>query len=597
MKINPIQKFSGLRFILLILIGLNACQKASDDSAFLKGPYLQNVKTDGITIMWESKQPAIGRVVFGKSKSFDNEVAKIDSTTIHEVILTGLDIETVYHYQVISETVKSKIYTFKTGVRIDSPFSFATYGDNKNGPFNHEKIANLVLSKQPNFVIHNGDLVNRGYVYKQWEKLFFTPARKMMYQIPLFIAIGNHEEHAKLYYDFFSLPHHEKWYSFDFGNAHFIVLDSDIKYLEERSEQLKWLIEDLERNTATWTFVNFHHVLFAGGGNYYTTDRIFRKNLLHPIFEKYGVDIVMNGHAHYYERSYPIVSKQGKKPITYIVCGNGGTPMRYIGKRESTLYSERVFGFVLIHIDGTKLHLQSININGEVIDEFALDKGDPQSVAAYEKNKIFFENIYDPVEASEFLSKGKDLLKRDNFSEALPFYEKAYHADSTCAEALAGMAECDLELGQLDKAMQHAKKSILKMSNYPQGYEVIIGVYVSQKKYDQALELCRKWLLIEPDKPDANETMAEIYDEQEKYDLAIQEMKNALAINPAKSKLYFELGELYEIIGEQKQALATYQKGLEWFMDEKEKKYVEEARKKVALWTKKGSLMREKSGE
>jgi hypothetical protein len=344
MKAPKLQKavhVLGACFTLLSIISLKVGYSNSDHTAFLKGPYLQNVKPDAMTIMWESKEPVIGNVVFGKTPSFGQEAAETTAATLHEVTLKGLEAETVYHYQVLSGGVKSAASTFKTGVKKDSPFSFAVYGDNKNGPFNHEKNADLILSQNPHFVIHNGDLVNNGNVYKQWEKLFFTPARKMMNQVPLFPTLGNHENHARHYYDFFSLPNNERWYSFDYGNAHFVVLDSDIREKEKEvwDEQLSWLSEDLEKNgakgqAAVWTIVNFHHTIFTAGGNYYDDGRIFRKNLLHPLFEKYGVDLVLVGHDHNYERTYPIVSRNGRKPITYIVCGNGGTPMRYVGRRR-----------------------------------------------------------------------------------------------------------------------------------------------------------------------------------------------------------------------------------------------------------------------
>lgn len=585
---NRILTVSGLCFVLLIVLGLSACQRTLIHPVFLKGPYLQNVKMDGVTIMWESSIPAIGKVVFGKSRAFGNTAVEMDSTTIHEITLTGLDVESVYHYYAISGGVKSPAYTFKTSVGNDSPFSFAVYGDNKNGPFIHSKNTDLILTKNPSFVIHNGDLVDRGYVYKQWEKLFFTPARRIMSHVPLFPVLGNHEEHAKLYYDFFSLPGNEQWYSFDFGNAHFIILDSDKEFLDKDDAQINWLIDDLQKNTATWTFVNFHHPPFTAGGGYYDVERIFLKNLLHPIFEEYGVDVVMSGDDHNYERTFPIVSKNGEKPITYIVSGNGGTPMRYVHSREWTLYSERVFGFVIIHIDGTKLHFQSINIDDEVIDEFTLDKSDSLSLAGYEENRIFFEDIHDPVEAARYRSKGKQLYRQERFSEALAEFEKAYHVDTTCVEALGRVAQCYEELGQFGEAISTGRRAIQKMPNYPNSYEALIDAYVSQKKYDEALEWCRKWFLIEPDQPDANETMAEIYAMQEKYVLAIKEMKRALQILPSEAELYFELGEIYEVIGDLESALLNYQQGLEWFTAEEDSEEVEEAhaiRTKVDEWT------------
>jgi len=109
------------------------------------------------------------------------------------------------------------------------------------------------------------------------------------------------------------------------------------------------------------------------------------------------------------------------------------------------------------------------------------------------------------------------------------------------------------------------------MYNYPDSYDVLINVYMEKKEWNTAMDLAQKWLQIEPDSPDANEVMSEIYAEQEKYILAIEEMKKALAIQPADADLYFKLGQLYEKTGDNSSALNAYQKGLDWFMDDKPK--------------------------
>ncbi|MFQ5604815.1 MAG: metallophosphoesterase [bacterium] len=598
---------SAVRRCKFILIGFliftfSSCQKQSENwwssvpsfepkpAKLLKGPYLQNVKTDAITIKWESQRPNIGKVLFGKNAVEENEVAETDSAAIHEVTLTGLEIETVYKYQVVSGDLKSEIHTFETAIREDSPFSFAVYGDNKEGPFNYQKIAKLILNKRPNFVIHNGDFVNRGGIYKQWQKLFFNPASKMLSEITLFGAIGNHEDNSENYYNFFTFPGNEKWYSFDFGNTHFLFLDTNEDVLTENSEQMKWLLKELQNNQATWTIVNSHHPPFTAGGNYYRNSRIELKNLLHPIFEKYGVDVVFSGHDHNYERSKPIMSKAGAKPVTYVVCGNGGTPMRYIGWREWTQHAERVFGFVKINIEGQKLHLKSFNINDEIIDEFTLDKSDPQSVQAYKENIVYLEDIDDRVQATKYYTQGRKLRKARKYEEAFPLLKKAFAADSTCIEALAGMAKCYFEFGKVDSAIVFAEQAIQKKPNYPFSYEVLVDIYHSKGDYEQAIAWCKKWLTYEKDSSDANSEIADIYKKQKKYDLAIAEMKKAILINPADSDLYKDLGELYEKVNDRENALIAYQKALDWYLDEDEDEDILEIKAKIEAWNDPGKF-------
>lgn len=554
-------------------------------SQLIKGPYLQNVSENSITIMWESTQPLVGKVRYGIISVDEFEEVEGDSPTIHEVALTGLNTETDYQYQVISGDFKSEIFTFKTAVKKDSPFSIAAYGDNKSGPFNYRRVAKLIYSKQPNFVFHNGDFVQRGNVYRQWEKLFFNPARVMINHIPLFGAIGNHEDNAPNYYNYFSFPGNERWYSFDFGNSHFIILDTEESLIQEGSDEIKWLINDLENRTATWTFVGSHHPPFTAGGNYYRKSRLVRKNLLHPIFEKYGVDVVFSGHDHNYERSEPIVSKDGENPVTYIVCGNGGTPLRYIGHREWTHYAERVFGFVLVNIEGSRLHFQAFNIDNEVIDEFTLDKSNPESVNAYLRNKVYYEDIDDHIEAIEYYSKGDDLMDADKYADAIVPLKAAYEADPTFIEALVTIAECYFELGDFKTAERYALMGVKEKPNYPDSYEVLIDLHVSQGNYEEAIEWCKKWQPVEADTPDPLAALSEIYEEQEKYDLAIDAMQQAIMINPADGELYGDLGNLLEKTGDRANALLAYQLALDWFLDAEEDEDIREIRGKVAEWT------------
>ncbi len=582
-RLSSVRLKTILLFLPLILCV--ACQKPPDADAFLKGPYLQNVRPDGITILWESNTPSAGKIEFGKTPDLGMEFTEGDTNSIHEITLNGLEMETFYYYRAVSGDAESESFRFKTSVHEESQFSFIFYGDNKNGPHVHEKNADLILSKKPDFVIHNGDLVDDGTIYRQWELLFFNPTRNLMHSVPLYPVLGNHERHAKYYFDFFSLPGNEAWYSFDYGNAHFIILDSDEDELTAGSEQIDWLIRDLENTDAEWKFISFHYPPFTAGGNYYRANRIKLKNLVHPIFEKYGVDMVFGGHDHNYERSYPIMTLTGKKPITYIVAGNGGTSMRYIGSREWTAYAERVFGFTRIGIDGSKLHLQAYSIDDKVIDELILDKKNPKSVEAYQQRLVFFEDIKDPVEATRLYREGDKLLDKEYYSEALPLFLKAYDIDTTCIEALAGAAECHYQMGNLGAATELAVRGIRKKPNYPDSYEVLIDVFRRQNKFDEALLWSAKWLEIEPDSSDPNETMSEIYADQGKIDLAIREMQNALAAVPSDPKLYLALGKLYERINDRRKALNAYQNALYWHRDAELDEDFLEARDKLQVWS------------
>lgn len=563
-------------FLLLILA--NSCKEEESIHTFLKGPYLQNPLLDGITVMWESEELEPGEVRYGETEKLGQSAGEYQKTKIHMVMLTGLKPQTKYYYQVVTDGKKSEIHSFHTAVEEDSPFSFIAYGDNKNGPFNHEKVANLALSKDPNFAVHNGDLVSRGGVYVQWEKLFFNPIGHLISHVPIYTVIGNHEDNSDHYFNFFCPPCDTlAYYSFDYGNAHIIVLNTEEEALVDGPNQLKWLVSDLEGNRdATWKFVVFHVPPFTSGGNYYSGYRIEVKELLVPIFQKYNVDMVISGHDHHYERTFPIGSKNDSSAVTYIVCGNGGTPMRYNSPREWTLYSERVFGFTRIHIDGSKLDFQSISVDDRVIDEFTLDKADPASVAAYRENRIYYEDIKDVPEAAIIAyDKGDSLVDAYRFDEAIQYFMEAYRIDPTCIIAMGQSAACLTELGQYNEAIKLALEAVEKLPVLPDSYEALIQSFLALGDYNQALDWCDKLFAVASDDPDAYTYKAQIYKEQGETDLTIDAMHRALEILPNDAGLHFILADYYAETGDTINALKYYASGVDWYMDvEKSENYL-----------------------
>ncbi|MCP5120233.1 MAG: hypothetical protein GY953_56270, partial [bacterium] len=152
----------------------------------LKGPYLQNVTTDAITVMWESDVPTVGLVLYGPTPDYGRTVAEDRPARVHEVRLNGLTVESAYHYKVLSGADSSVDLTFQTAVRPESPFTFAYYGDNKSGPHMHRRNALLIAAEKPNIVLQCGDLVSRGTVYSQWSRLFFTPAAPLISRVPIY---------------------------------------------------------------------------------------------------------------------------------------------------------------------------------------------------------------------------------------------------------------------------------------------------------------------------------------------------------------------------------------------------------------------------
>ena len=286
-----------------------------------KGPYLQNVGKDHITIMWETTFSKKSRVDYGITEDCDLFVENAKEVKLHEVTLRPLRSNTRYYYK-ISCDFTTKTGSFKTAPNHNIPFKFAVYGDSRNDSDIHRKVAENILKVNPDLILHVGDLVNDGRKYYQWESQFFEPLHDVIDHIPIFTALGNHEKNAQNYFDLISLPNNESWYSFNYSNCHFVILDTNKNY-RKGSNQYKWLRNDLGSADTTWKFVFFHHPPYSVGRHGSNTKV---RSILIPLFRRYGVDIVFSGHDHTYQCSCPINSafNPNDAAVTYVVSGGGG---------------------------------------------------------------------------------------------------------------------------------------------------------------------------------------------------------------------------------------------------------------------------------
>jgi 3',5'-cyclic AMP phosphodiesterase CpdA len=180
-----------------------------------------------------------------------------------------------------------------------------------------------------------GDLVNRGAERDDWDSLFYN-AQGVWTHRPVMPTIGNHECQGgkpKLYLKEFTLPENgpkgiepEHAYSFEYGNALFVVLDGNLA----PSSQAAWLEQKLSQTHATWKFVMYHQPAYSSGGN---RDNVELRAAWTPLFDKYHVDMALQGHDHAYLRTYPM---------------RGG--QRAASPKEGTVY--------VIAVSGTKLYAQ-----------------------------------------------------------------------------------------------------------------------------------------------------------------------------------------------------------------------------------------------
>jgi len=345
----------------------------------IKGPYLQNVQQDAITIMWETDTPSDTRVEYGPTDRLGHLVYQPEKVTIHEVTLDHLQPETLYHYRVISGKLASTTNTFHTAVRRDTPFRFVVWGDNHTNAPKFEKSINRMIPCKPDLAICVGDMVLTGSNYDLWGQEFFIPGRNLFKNTPLYTTLGNHEyggyslgTPVVWFEKFFSLPGKEYYYSYNYGNSHFIHLNPHTNSpfgVLPGSEQYNWLLADLESDAsknAEWRFVFFHEPPIG--------EPLMAEHIV-PLLEKYNVTMEFSGHFHTYMRDQRPVPDG---PI-YIITGGGGGSLS-----DSSRMSERpdahfqvykaIHHFCLIDINNKTLTFKAIDIDGNVIDSLVIKK-------------------------------------------------------------------------------------------------------------------------------------------------------------------------------------------------------------------------------
>jgi hypothetical protein len=328
-----------------------------------------------------------------------------------------------------------------TSIPTNADFNFAVAGDWGCGSGAEDTVDNIE-DKNPELVLGLGDFTYSGDFVDCWFDII-QPIDSIMK-----IVIGNHESEDEIeeLMNHFSLP--QQYYSFDYQNVHFIALASESEYLDistdTAQEQLAFVKSDLEKASANpdidWIIPFFHRIMYAevGGG----LEDQFDHNLVdiyHPLFEKYGVNLVLQAHTHTYERTYPLKfnSEDTEEPIVTskdssnyrsadgLVIATVGTA----GVGTAGVYPTRLFisdalapvqytdtrGFLNVDVssDGTTLVGTFYdNDNGDIKDQFTITKSSTSSVPTSTVGEEENDNADDQMAIEEELDN--ELLDDNN---------------------------------------------------------------------------------------------------------------------------------------------------------------------------------------
>ena len=405
----------------------------------MREPYLQMMSSNAVTLRWQSKNKFTGVVHYGtKATQLNKTQHETVANEEHEIRLTNLKPATKYFYSVgdgVKETFKGENFWFKTSPEINNKDSvrFWVTGDQGYPSIIQDDVRDAALSwsnKNPrnsklendslfDFWITTGDNAYRSGSNKQFQAGFFEPYKTVLRNTPVWPAYGNHDDRRWVFFDIFTFPTKaesggvtsgsENYYSFDYANIHFVMLDTQASDLDEDGEMLSWLKKDLQQNKQQWFISIFHHPPYTKGShdsdnNWRSGGRLVdtRENIL-PILEQAGVDVVLSGHSHMYERSELInchygysdsfnenmirqknVKKKYNKKENNI-SSNSGTIYTVIGSSSKVdsgplnhpamTNSLQEAGSIIIDVKKNKLKAYFVNKYGKVKDQFEITKG------------------------------------------------------------------------------------------------------------------------------------------------------------------------------------------------------------------------------
>jgi hypothetical protein len=309
----------------------------------------------------------------------------------HSVRFKNLTPDTLYIYRVGDGQVWSEWMQFRTAKDSSEPFSFIYFGDAQNDLKSRwSRVVRQAYSDMPkaNFILHAGDLVNTSDNDQEWGQWFYS-AGWINGSIPSVATPGNHEyDNGKItdqWGPHFTFPKNgprnnrlsETVYYFDYQGVRFISLDTpamDADPIIKTLQQKSWLRGVLEDNPNHWTVVFHHHPMHAA-----TKDRSGHAMLnLHfkKLYEKYNVDLVLQGHDHSYARGKNLSTGGrwfGRQSPMYVVSVSG--PKMYEGGAEwAEVTGKDTQLYQLIDVRDNQIHYRAFSADGKAFDEFKLIK-------------------------------------------------------------------------------------------------------------------------------------------------------------------------------------------------------------------------------
>ena len=364
-----------------------------------RAPYLQAVGTRGLTVAWAGlpegephlvvarttlEREEIGR--FAARYPGSHEEAQERREELYEELVeeeaegetleaddfyplaaraSGLEPGRSYCYRI--ESSRGPLTQWATLATAPPPDSdrtlrFVILGDSGAGSPAQVALARLTERLELDAIFFAGDLAYPAGTLERLQARFFDVYAAILRRVPAYAAIGNHDQDAddaEPFKEVFFFPGNERWYSFDVGRVHFVVLDTN----SIGAEQASWLDGDLASNERMFTVVLGHHPPYttAWRGPNWAYRSIFV-----PILERHAVDLVISGHEHHYERLGPIGG------IPYVVTGGGGGRLTNVKGGPQSVVATPRHHYLLVEVEEDQLIVEAVDIDSQIFDRFVV---------------------------------------------------------------------------------------------------------------------------------------------------------------------------------------------------------------------------------
>lgn len=426
-------------------ISFNLELTASDTVSLTRGPYLQIGTPTSTVVRWRTSAGSESRVHYGTDLADLSAFAHDGTvTTEHELTLAGLQPDTRYYYSVGTGTTTlaggdaSHFFVTSPAAGTAKPTRIWVLGDSGTADANAAAVRDAYLSftgtRHTDLWLMLGDNAYQTGTDSEFQAAVFNMYPSMLRKSVLWPTLGNHDgatansaTQTGPYYDIFTLPKQaeaggvvsgtEAYYSFDYGDIHFVNLESFETDRSAGGPMMTWLQNDLAATNKKWIIAFWHHPPYTKGSHNSDTETELiqmRQNAL-PILEAHGVDLVLTGHSHSYERSFlldghygtsgtltPAMKKDagsGREdgsgayakatPVggqhegaVYAVAGSSGKISGGLLNHPAMYISLNKLGSMVLDIDGNRLDAKFLDNTGAVADYFTLIKGSTASVPA-----------------------------------------------------------------------------------------------------------------------------------------------------------------------------------------------------------------------